>query len=294
MKISMRDIQDSEITLNQNDLKKAKEGHTFIYELIDPISLKPNYIGYSKNPRVRYGEHLNKIQTREEKYTKKRKWIDALKEVGHLPLINILDEVEEKDWRFWESFWEDLYKSWGFELKNTVKCGYGPGKFKREPKTPEERKRHSEILKEGYRTGRLINPNKGRPISEKQKEKLRKNSSLFRLTKEDFKRRAEITKSKGHKRSKEQLERMYFGQLKKYISKPDYRCFVQMDMDGKDINKFLTPKIAALEVYGSTKKDVNICKCLSGHANYALGFKWRKGTVEETKELLNKKMLFLQ
>ena len=40
-----------------------------------------------------------------------------------------IDCVEDNDWRFWESWYIELYKSWGFELdnKNNGGGGRGPG-----------------------------------------------------------------------------------------------------------------------------------------------------------------------
>lgn len=280
---------DEEITLNKIRLPKKEKGIVYIYELIDPRDMLPKYIGYTVHLRTRYIDHIKSIKARREKYTKKKNWITHLLRNNLYPFINILDKVPENEWSFWEEYWEDVFRYCGFELKNSVKCGRGPRGLKRGPKTDKEKEHQSNILKEGYQSGRLKHPHKGKPMSDEQREILRRNTSFRRLTKEDIKRRAEINKNRKHKRSPEQKEKMYEGQLKQYLSKPEYRCFVQLNMEENYISSFLTPKIAASEVYGSSKKDVNICKVLSGHAKYALGFKWRKGTMGETKQLLIEK-----
>ena len=44
----------------------------------------------------------------------------------------IIDEVE--DWKFWESFWIEQFKQWGFKLKNKNNGGGGPSSYTEEQK----------------------------------------------------------------------------------------------------------------------------------------------------------------
>lgn len=96
---------------------------TFIYELIDPRTDEPKYIGKSNNPQNRYKEHL-----KDKKQTYKANWIKGLKEHGLKPRLNIIEEVEFNKWEFWEQFYIDLYRSWGFKLTNLEKGGLGIGR----------------------------------------------------------------------------------------------------------------------------------------------------------------------
>jgi hypothetical protein len=46
--------------------------------------------------------------------------------------LEIIDEVE--DWKFWESFYIELFKSWGFTLTNKNNGGGGPSSYTEEQK----------------------------------------------------------------------------------------------------------------------------------------------------------------
>ena len=43
------------------------------------------------------------------------------------PLIDVVDEVPENQWEFWESFYISLFKSWNFNLTNKTLGGTGSG-----------------------------------------------------------------------------------------------------------------------------------------------------------------------
>lgn len=49
--------------------------------------------------------------------------------------LEIIDEVNKEDWKYWECFWIEQFKQWGFELKNINKGGGGPGEWSQEQKT---------------------------------------------------------------------------------------------------------------------------------------------------------------
>ena len=40
--------------------------------------------------------------------------------------IYLLDEVEENNWEFWERYWIQQFKQWGFNLSNKNNGGGGP------------------------------------------------------------------------------------------------------------------------------------------------------------------------
>ena len=66
----------------------------------------PFYVGKTKNSlRKREISHIFRLK----KYVK----------------IQGIDEVEESDWKFWESYWIEQFKSWGFILENKNAGGGG-------------------------------------------------------------------------------------------------------------------------------------------------------------------------
>lgn len=93
---------------------------SYIYSLECPEARMPIYIGQTiRRPEDRYKEHV-----RNKKYDV-GKWIDSLSKKGLLPDLKIIDEVPLEESSFWERHYIDLYKSWGFNLKNTAKGGAG-------------------------------------------------------------------------------------------------------------------------------------------------------------------------
>ena len=85
----------------------------YIYMLLCPITKSPMYIGTSINPLRRYGEHLTVCSI-----TTVRIWITTIYKYNQIPILEILDECEEHESNFWESYYICLYFSWGFNLLN--------------------------------------------------------------------------------------------------------------------------------------------------------------------------------
>lgn len=97
----------------------------FVYSLNDPTRQhlgKTRYIGKAKDPYRRYEEHLD-FNRREKTY--KSNWIRSLLALGHTPILEILDEVPEFEWQFWEKEWIRLYRALGFKLTNGTDGGEG-------------------------------------------------------------------------------------------------------------------------------------------------------------------------
>lgn len=89
-----------------------------IYSLSDPITNEIRYIGKTLNLKRRYNAHINTFTK-----THKDCWIKSLKNKNLLPKLDIVDIVIEKDWAFWEKHYISLYKSWGFNLTNLTDGG---------------------------------------------------------------------------------------------------------------------------------------------------------------------------
>lgn len=95
---------------------------TFIYGLLDPETKEVRYIGKSNRPQRRLIRHL-----REERNNHKCNWLKSLN--GSSPELIIIDEVINSEWEFWESFYIELFRSWGFNLTNSTEGGLGTRGF---------------------------------------------------------------------------------------------------------------------------------------------------------------------
>ena len=95
----------------------------YIYILVDPLTKQCRYVGKSKNPKRRLTQHIYRAKTKVLK-THSSSWIKSLLNKGEKPIQVVIDCVE--DWRFWESFYIDYFKSIGCNLTNISEGGVGP------------------------------------------------------------------------------------------------------------------------------------------------------------------------
>ena len=77
----------------------------YIYCLFDENGV-PLYIGKTKNNLI----------LRERQHQKK-----LMKQIS----IIELDNVDNNEWKFWEEYWIEQFKAWGFSLLNQNKGGGG-------------------------------------------------------------------------------------------------------------------------------------------------------------------------
>jgi hypothetical protein len=143
----------------------------FIYIIFDDLNCL--YVGQTKHPEKRFREHL----WRKEKSTLKNNWIAHRRENG-LPLhFEVIDEVPFKEWEFWEVHYISLFRSWGFNIKNSDNGGLGSDKW-----TPEMKIGHSRNLK-----GK-IRPARERPVYQYSMsgEFLKEFKSCYSVTREGF------------------------------------------------------------------------------------------------------------
>jgi len=94
----------------------------YIYTLEHPVTKEVRYIGKTKNPKERFHNHCNRLHN---EYTHKRNWINSLRSQGLKPKMNILDEIDESEWKYWEKFWIEQFRQWGFNLVNHTSGGDG-------------------------------------------------------------------------------------------------------------------------------------------------------------------------
>jgi len=77
------------------------------------------YTLYRKNIPFYVGKTFNKPQKREREHRHK---------YGNDIVLEVLDEIKENECKFWESYWIEQFKIWGFNLLNQNKGGGGPQK----------------------------------------------------------------------------------------------------------------------------------------------------------------------
>lgn len=145
----------------------------FIYSLIDPITNEIKYIGKADKPFKRYKSHIR------IKNTKKRKdaWIKSLLDQGLKPKVEIIDEIPETEWKFWEKYWISQFLTWGFNLYNLTEGGEGVKKGTA-PWNKGLTKENNESLFQ--RSLKQI----GQNLSEETKQKIREKRKLQIITPE--------------------------------------------------------------------------------------------------------------
>lgn len=210
----------------------------YIYTLSDPITNDICYVGKTYNLNKRLIKHKY-----EKTSTLKNNWIKKLKKQNLNPIINVIDEVQESGWEFWEQYWISQLKTWGFKLKNMTNGGDGGNTFiKLSPEVQERRKKEMSE----YMSNRII--------SKETKDKLRKNA--------ENRKYSEKTRLKMRNAKIDKIGKLHHG------SKP----VLQFDLNNKLINKF----DGLCEAERSTKIfNTNISKVCNGKRKTAGGFIWK-------------------
>jgi hypothetical protein len=102
---------------------------TIIYSLSDPINKDIKYVGKtSVNINNRYAQHIFQWK-RSKTLTHVNSWIKSLYLKNQKPIMEILDEVDN-DWAYWESYWIQQCKVWGYNLCNHTLGGEGTKGYK--------------------------------------------------------------------------------------------------------------------------------------------------------------------
>jgi len=113
----------------------------FLYVLVDPRDGRVRYLGKSDNPFDRLKEHL-----RDRKPSHKVNWIRQLRAEKLIPFVELLDEVPEADWGFWEREYLRVFRAVGVPLTNQTPGGEGNSS----PRSEETRKKMSESAKKKF------------------------------------------------------------------------------------------------------------------------------------------------
>ena len=191
----------------------------------------PFYIGKAKNPIRRKNSH------------KRKHGLDVQ--------FSIIDEVE--DWKFWESFWIEQFKYWGFKLDNKNNGGGGPSNY------TEEQKQKM----------RGLRPGTGNKISKTLKER---NHSQY-YTEEV---RLKISKNnKGTSKPFSESHKIAMGIAKRKQAK----IVIQYDLENNFIKEWESKGQAALWIKEQTGKTSNLVSqikdCILGRQKTAFGYKWK-------------------
>lgn len=248
---------------------------TFIYSLSDETGYI-RYIGKANEPRKRLNQHIKESKSSEIK-TYKHNWINSFLIKGVKPKIEILDEVLESEWQFWEQYWICLIKSWGFNLVNlTLGGGGGEGykhseeskkkmsESKKDYKPSDESKmKVSESLKEYYSN----NPSKSVPRIILDKDLLYQkyiieNLSIPKLSEElGVSQKTIFTNLKKYNIQKNKES------WKEQLSTTPKKVVLQYDLFGNLIKEWETLK--DIKGFG------NVSHCCRGEIKTAGGFIWR-------------------
>jgi group I intron endonuclease len=116
----------------------------FIYVLVDSSKNEIRYVGKTVNPHRRFKRHISERYLRD---TYKDRWIINMIDSGYYPEMEIIDEVSESEWEYWEKFYIQYLKYIGCNLTNTTNGGDQPPSTKGRKHKLESRLKMSETKK---------------------------------------------------------------------------------------------------------------------------------------------------
>ncbi len=90
----------------------------FIYGLFDPRNDELRYIGKTNNVKNRHKKHLS-----DKELNYRTSWIKSLKILNILPSVDVLDEVPDSEWQFWEQWYIAYFRGIGCRLTNMTVGG---------------------------------------------------------------------------------------------------------------------------------------------------------------------------
>lgn len=101
------------------------EDKCYIYALVDLRDNSIRYVGKTNNLFIRKKTHIREALNSKSGSTKKYDWIRKVYNSGFEIDIIEIDIVNKSEWQFWETFYIDLFKTWGFALTNMTTGGDG-------------------------------------------------------------------------------------------------------------------------------------------------------------------------
>ncbi len=175
------------------------------------------------------------------------------KKYGTNITMNLLDEVPNNEWKFWEKYWISQIKTWGFDIVNKNSGGGGPEIYSEESKA-KMRKSH---------------PGVGIKISKKLIEN--NHSKYYTNDIRDKMSKSQINISKPFSNN----HKLNMGIAKLKDAKP----VIQLDLENNPIKEWESKGLAAKWIKELTGKTSNITSqikdCILGRQKTAFGFKWK-------------------
>lgn len=197
------------------------------------------------------------------KYNIKSRLNSHQRKFGKETNLEVIDEVPIEEWKFWEIYYIQQFKSWGFKLENKNNGGGGPT-FQSEI---TKNKISKTIKKNKTRGSKISVSNKGRisPMKGKTQNnewKVYMSNSI----KNNKNRGSKISKSLNLLSNKTKQNK------NNLISKSNSKPIIQYDLEGNFIKEWKSSKEASrkLHIY-----DSNINCCLKGKYKSSNGFKWK-------------------
>lgn len=221
----------------------------YIYALCEPNTEIIRYVGQTNNMNKRLYQHIYEAKSIEAK-SYKNNWIRKLLRNEEIPEMILLDEVEETESNYWEGYWIEQCKVWGFKLSNSILEG------DRKTITSDYRKK---LVLLGLEV-------QNRP---EVKEKKSKSSKEYMLTESDEKKQARLECLK-RGRETSRLKRLAGGYVSRIRRKRNSPFNIQIEAThiesgevttyysiGECANKlgFPATKIREVTIYGSKRKN---------------------------------------
>jgi group I intron endonuclease len=233
---------------------------TQIYTLTDPNTNKIRYVGKSNNPTKRFYKHYKYCEHK----THKNNWINKLISEGKKPILEIIDIVPINEWVFWEMYWIEQMKVWGFDLVNGTIGGDGSTfgsstSFKKGQEAWNKGLEPSDETKEKLRQANL-----GKIASQDTKDKM--SSSQKKVVRTEF----SVLIEKGKKTRFDKNKSPWNKGLKD--KKRKRNIVEQLDLNNNVIAEFNSYTEAATMTNCSAEV---IRRCCIGKSKTSGGFKWR-------------------
>ena len=163
----------------------------------------------------------------------------------------VIDEVE--DWKFWESYWIEQFRCWGFKLENKNNGGGGPSNYTEEQKQKMKGPR----------------PGTGEKISKTLRER---NHSQYYT--DEIKQKISQN-NKGKPKPFSESHKIAMGIAKRKQAKPVLQC----DLENNIIKEWESKGQAAVWIKEQTNKKSNVTTqikdCILGRQKTAFGYKWK-------------------
>ena len=165
--------------------------------------------------------------------------------------LHVIDEVE--NWKYWECYWIEQFKQWGFQLENKNNGGGGPSSYTEEQK---QKMRKPRIKGTGDKISKTLKDrNHSQYYTQEVRDKISKGNKIPKPFSNIHKQNIGIAKRKQAK------------------------IVLQCDLDNNVIKEWESKGQAALWIQEQTNKTSNLVSqikdCILGRQKTAFGYKWK-------------------